>query len=371
MRALALACVLASGCVTWRGPFAPGLDAPRGEAAVSIVLLGEAGLTGRRAHATADAVTQVLGRGDAVALLLGDHRAHRLDARGRPRPDEGEAPVMRAVASVPSVAIAGAAEAGTKAPGIGTVAVRIGKTGTPRVISRCEARTCELVPEDDMHDDRLELVVLDIGAWRRAKLGDDDALARIEALLDALARTPAKVPRVLVTYLPIEGGFEHGLGALAGPSATFHNLPARVQEAIASGMFVGTIAGGEHAIHATHDVGRAVQRTDKTWLAQPVWQVVSGNASSPAGGHGTAWRKTKLARGVGFQPELATDRMGFAVIELGEAEATLDVYARRNRKWWRARTALALHPLAHRGARRAPRMPPCMRCDEVPSSDRR
>jgi hypothetical protein len=115
-----------------------------------------------------------------------------------------------------------------------------------------------------------------------------------------------------------------------------------------------------------------VQRTDKTWLAQPVWQVVSGNASSPAGGHGTAWRKTKLARGVGFQPQLATDRIGFAVIELGdEANATLDVYSRKHRKWWRARTTLELHPTAYRGARKAPRMPPCMRCDEVPSSDRR
>jgi len=103
-----------------------------------------------------------------------------------------------------------------------------------------------------------------------------------------------------------------------------------------------------------------------------VWQVVSGHAAGPVAGHGVGWRRTKLAQGTGFRPELATDHHGFAVLEIGESDrATLDVYARKHRRWWRARTRLELAPQRFHGPRDAPSMVPCMRCDEVPATDRR
>lgn len=368
-RLLAAWPLVAGGCATWRGPFEPGLDAPA-PAGVSLVLLGEAGLVGRSGEPTADAVRQVLGRADATVILLGDHVPHVLDGMGRPKAKPGATPVAAALPRDPDrrIAVGGASEPKPS----GSSVVRIGKDGRANVVSRCEARSCELVAGDDGERALLELVVLDLETWRRAPVGNDDALSEIEALLELLARTTTEVPRVLVTYMPVEGGFEHGLGALTERSASFHDLPQRVQQAIQQGMFVGVIAGAEHAVHATTDVGRTIMRTDKVWPVAPVWQVVSGHAAGPRAGHGVGWRRTKLAQGTAFRPELATDHHGFAVLEVGESDrATLDVYARKHRRWWRARKQLTLAPQRFHGPRDAPSMVPCMRCDEVPATDRR
>jgi hypothetical protein len=369
--ALAAACWLA-GCVSTRGAFEPGMGAPPA-GGVSLVLLGEAGVTGRSGEASAAALRELLRPGDpALVVLLGGQAAHRLDARGRPRASDGVAPVL-AIAREhgAAVAITGAAERriDPRAATPSTV-IRVAADGRARVVSSCAARSCTLAL-DEPGDDVLELVVLELGTWRHAALGDDP-LADLDGLLDALARSPSTVPRVLVRELPVEGGLEHGLGALGGPTATFHNLPPRLQRALQEGAFVGVIAGGEAGVHATHNVGRAIQRTDKTWLHTPVWQVVSGHAAGPAAGHGVAWRRTALARGVGFRPELATARRGFAVLTIGEhGTATLDLYAHRRRKWSRARTELPLQVSSPSGPRDAPSMTPCMRCDEVPSGERR
>ncbi|MBC8070200.1 MAG: hypothetical protein IAG13_17840, partial [Deltaproteobacteria bacterium] len=297
----------------------------------------------------------------------------RVDARGRPRAAQGAAPVTDAAREHGSViSIAGVAERQGQAPASssGSAVLRIDRDGHVRTVSRCEARSCSL-NSDGATDDVLELVVLELAAWRTAPIGDDDPLARIEGLLDALSAASSTIPRVLVLELPVEGGLEHGLGALGSPTATFHNLPSRLQQAVQDGVFVGVIAGGEAGVHATHNVGRAIQRTDKTWLRSPVWQVVSGRASGPVAGHGAWWRHTALARGVGFRPELATLARGFAVLTVGiRDDATLDVYVLRRRTWWRARVQLPLSVTPPSGPRDAPNMAPCMRCDEVPPGER-
>ncbi len=373
--------VSATGCMLGHGDFDRGL-APPVDGAVMIAVIGGAGGQGWAAPGTAAALTQVLDRaratgGRPVVVLPGDFSPHRR-ARGHDTAAAGPSPVVAAAIAPPPnvlIALAGLAERhhahGPVAP-TPTAVVRIDADGRGEILSRCESGACELVTT--AAPGLVDLVALDLEPWRVPPPGGDAAQARVDSLLAAIAAAPGDTPRVLVLSLPVEGAHETGLGAQFGALATFHSLPPSLQRSIASGMFVGVIAGGERSLHVSPDLGGAIQRSVRTWLPAPMWQVVAGNASDPA--RGRIARRSAWRNGVGHLPPASSFRPGFAAVHVGtDGRVTIDLYirrrvARRGERWQTHRTTVPLRPAPHPPVAGTRRLTPCLRCDDVPANER-
>ncbi len=388
--ALALA-----GCVTHRGPWRDGpAPAPTDRDAITLVALGGAGYGGRAAQHNARALERVLAdsraRGrPATVLWLGD--AAGSNPLGKPRCSErGERWTKKGVRELTDVVRAHVASGGTslgvpgaaewhcgalsdRTPPIAWTApalVRIGADGRPQVASRCDAERCTIEPAPSTA--QVELVLLDLWPW----LGPADVphadreVARAVSLVEALPRGAGTPPRVLVLYLPVEGALSRGRGGRGRPLATFHLLPPAVQTAVAAGDFVGVIAGGEHGQYAVQDVGWGIRRTDKVWLAKPVWQVVSGAVADANERPGAAFRRSWAAHSIGYEPNVRTDHAGFTVVRIDDrgAEAVLGADVRG--RWEHARVALPLSVEPHPKQGPAPVMAPCLLCPSVPAPER-
>jgi len=389
-----LGCALAlAGCVTHRGPWHDGPAPPAEPEAVTIVALGGAGRGGAAAEHSAEALDRVLAdsraRGrPATVLWLGDAVAS--NPLGVPRcPDAGEAwtrdgirDLARVVrehvaAGGASLGVPGAAEwrcgaatAGAPLTWTAPALVRIDDRGRATVASGCDAKGCSIAKTQTPA--RLELVLLDLWPWMRPNdvVDAPGRVARTEALLAALPHGESMPPRVLVLVLPIEGALARGQGGRGRPLATFHNLPPVVQDAILGGEFIGVIAGGEHAQYTARDVGWPIRRTEKVWLRQPVWQVVSGAVADANARPGAAYRRSAVAHGIGWEPAVRTDHPGFTVVSVADDGAQAVLSARVRRRWQHARVALPLSVAPHPRQGAAPVMAPCLRCTSVPANER-
>lgn len=377
---LALAC----GCAASYGRFERGVAEPPKDS-VAIAVLGGAGARGPAEDETARAVSDVLAASrtadrDGVVLLVGDFAPHRY-ARGRGRRSKGlgASPVVTSAVAASSrvgtrFAVRGVAERHHAAGNIEPVAhalVRIGANGRGNTLSRCEGKTCTVTAPES--PGLVDLVVLDLEPWRLPSKGDAAALARIDALLAAIAAMPADTPRILVLSRPLEGAHETGLGSQtsrgSGAAATYHLLPPALQRHIQAGMFVGVIAGGERSLHLSRDLTGAIQRSDRVWLRAPVWQVISGNASDPSAGRVS--RRAIWRGGIANQPEVTTFAPGFAVVRVdGTENVTIDLVARRRGRWETARATLPLRPAAHPSETAVRELNPCPFCPGKQSGER-
>ncbi|MBX7083772.1 MAG: hypothetical protein K1X88_31470, partial [Nannocystaceae bacterium] len=244
--------------------------------------------------------------------------------------------------------------------------VRVRAGGSTEVISSCADDRCSV--RDDAAPGLVDLVLLDLQPWYRAGgKADDAAVARAMSLVESVARQPSHSLRVLALSVPVEGGFELGLGSNLDPIATFHLLPPALQQALIDGVFDGVIAGSERALHLQRDLSPAIARTDKVYLRRPLWQLVSGNAADPSAGR--LARRLRWVHGVGLQPEYASFAPGFAVLHLHDGPPRATLVAWRRRRWVTATIALPRAGAAP-GPRVLPGMTPCLRCTAVPSTDK-
>lgn len=360
------AVAIATGCTVPRGLGRAGLpEAPRD--AVAIAIVGGAAGDGADATHTASALHDQLGAArfsdrDAIVLLPGGYATSGTSTPpvvAQVVADTGRVGTRFAIASPTEPKNTGAIRSTTCA------LVRVGADGRGETLSTCEGTRCTIAapPMPGVVD----LVLLDLGSWWTATGDTANANARRESLLAAIDRTDT-TPRILVLAEPVEGAFERGSGAQRQRHATFHTLPAELREAIAAGVFVGIIAGGERSTHATADLGPVIQRSDRTWLTKPVWQVVSGNATDPVRGRGG--RRSLWQRGTLFVPDVAAFSGGFAVAWIHGDQVDLDVVAREGRRWRSGRVTLPLRPAAKPQPAAMPHLAPCPRCADFPVNER-
>jgi hypothetical protein len=286
------------------------------------------------------------------------------------------AELAAAVKGRPSYAIPGEAEwrCGTvDAPGpwarpAAQYVVRLGSDGTHRVVLTCTAEGCEAAPGPEAP--LCELVFVDLVPWiaSRATPSQEPVLAALDHLVVALGE-PAAAPRILVSHYPIEAAGFHGLGG-GDPDSTIHLWPPALREAIEAGVFVGSLAGHDRSTYATADLADATMRSDKVFLEQPVFEVVSGTASLPDARAATAFRRLRYATGIALLPRVYTPRAGFALVRLDAEQAHAELHAGLGRSWQTARTPIDLQPRRKSVLADTPSMAPCLRCPEKPYPER-
>jgi hypothetical protein len=378
---------LMAGCVTHRGDaWQRVAQQPPAEGGVTLVLLGDAGAPGRAAKQVAQRLAATLAdesaRGrEPVVLWLGNNV---LPSRGHKRcadaatawSREGVAEIAAAVKGHASYAIPGEAEwrcgsvdaAGPWLRPAPHYVVRLGSDGAHAVVLACTAASCERAqgPGDPLVD----LVFVDIVPWIRTNATPSQVpeLAALEQLLDALAE-PASVPRILVSHYPVEAAGYHGLGG-GDPDSTIHLWPPRLREAIGNGTFVGALAAHDRSTYLSPDLADATMRSDRVFLERPMFEVVSGTASIPDGRAAAAYRRARYATGIALLPSVYTPRAGFALVRLGKTAAEAELHAGRGRSWQTARVPIALHPTHASALADTPSMAPCLRCAELPASER-
>jgi hypothetical protein len=355
----------AAGCAAPHGLVRPGLPEPPRDA-VAIAIVGGAAGDGPDASATATALRDQLASArasqrDAVVLLPGGWASRN----GPPSPV-----VTQVLAATERVGTRFAITSPSEAPDASAIRptalalVRIDADGRGQTLSTCAGDTCQIAGG---LPGVAELLLVDLGPWWAQDERSPQAVRRLVSLLAAIDRSDP-TPRILVLAEPVEGAFERGAGAQTRRHATFHTLPPALREAIAEGLFVGVVAGGERSTHATADLGPVIQRSDRTWLRKPVWQVVSGNASNPVLGRGG--RRSLWQRGTLYQPELASFSGGFAVAWIHANRIDLDVVARHRRGWRHGRLSLPLRPATRIEPSVVPHLAPCPRCTDLPASER-
>lgn len=354
-----------AGCSVPRGLSQAGLPEPPRDA-IAIAIVGGAAGDGADATATARALSDRIARAraddrDAIVLLPGGYAN---EGAASPVVAQVVATTERvgtrfAIASPDEPRNAGAIRATTCA------LVRVGADGRGETLSSCDGPRCTIAaaPTPGVVD----LVLLDLGPWWAQNEETAAANARMTSLLGSIDRADT-TPRILVLAEPVEGAFERGAGAQRRRHATFHTLPPVLRDAIATGVFVGVIAGGERSTHATADLGPVIQRSDRTWLAKPVWQVVSGNATDPVRGRGG--RRSLWQRGTLYLPDVASFSGGFAVAWIHGERIDLDVVAHEGRRWRTGRVSLPLRPAAKPQPATMPHLTPCPRCDDFPANER-
>lgn len=386
-----------SGCLTHRGhqwERGPEPTSAGGASRVpSLVVVGEAGSPGRTPAAVARDVEATLAAERAagrtpVVLWLGDVL---LDGRGKldcgaaatpwDRPGvQALSEVVRAHASAGGAAYTLPGEAAYRCgarsslrahtdrpaaqPGVHYV-VDLLRSGDTRIAARCDDGTCS--PLAEAPDARAQLVFVDLTPWiagHRPADRDED-LRSLDALMDALQRTPGP-PRILVANYPIEAAGYHGDGG-GDPDSTVHTLAPAVTEALEAGVFVGAIAGHDRATYASGDISDGTIRSDRVFLPHPVFQVVSGAASQPDVRHG--WRRLRFNSSVALIPERYTPRPGYAVVRLGDQPAAA-LRAYRAGRWQTTTVPLDLEPLPRPSLVKVPSTNPCMRCPQLPYNER-
>jgi hypothetical protein len=412
MGVLAVATALATGCVVHRGPnwqrrAEPAVpnDRPTSGPAFSLVVIGNPGAPGRHAQQVATGLRSVLAAeraaGHAATVLwLGDlvmaEHPDRRDACPDPTgawAREGSHALADTVrehvaAGGQSFAVLGP---GDRRCGLDQVlhqttttgpnpwlmpddhyVLRVGADGRTQVVSTCADGGCTVSPADA--DAVLDLVVVDATVWTGPPAAGDALVRsqasarRLDELVTAAVRSDGP-PRVLVGAVPIEAAGVHGHGGLRS-EATFHNLPPRLAEAIVQGRFIGSIGAYDRALYATADITDAIKRSDKTWVAAPLFQLVSGAASWPDARAAAGRRRLEYFRGNAYRPPIYSDHGGFAVVR-GQADALhLELWARRRGHWETQPLAVPLHPARHPAETASPPMAPCLRCPETPADHR-
>ncbi|MFO7567722.1 MAG: hypothetical protein R6X02_34085 [Enhygromyxa sp.] len=234
--------------------------------------------------------------------------------------------------------------------------LRVAADGAVELASRCDADSCELDPPSA--PPLVELVFLDLSSWVFPELGDETLSARVieqqRSLLDALAAQPGP-PRLLISPIPIESAGARGLGGRR-QRTSFHYLPRFVQEAVAAGIFVGAIGALERDLQLSVDLSNAILRGDRSFIARPIFALVSGSA-------GGAGHTLPTSRGSSLLPDAWSEHPGFARILIGPEHARLGLHARVGGRWREAALTLPLDPAPLPGLRQSPTIQPCPSCD--------
>jgi hypothetical protein len=395
------ASILLAGCVAHRGAgWERSAPLPQPGAA-SLIVLGDAGAAGRTAARVADELARALAQEPrAIVLWVGDsvlparECARRLEcpavrtAWSRDGSRELAAVVRRHVErGGKSFGISGdfdwrckhagqligAEPSGTPpfAMPTGHYVVRVGTDGSAVVTTRCDAKGCARA--ESRGAALVDLVMVDVVPHVRpgaATPAAREAQARaLDRLLDVLAGA-AGPPRVLVSQVPVEAANEHGLGGI-DPVATWHNLPPRLRAALQDGTFVGAISALDRASYVEPDLGPAIQRSDKAFVAAPIWQVVAGASSRPNARAAAAGRRTRFARGIAYVPDLMSDHPGFAIVRVGPTRTDVVLRVRKGRSWRSGVMSVPTRPPANPREIATVPMQPCLRCAEVPAAERR
>ncbi|PRQ09237.1 hypothetical protein ENSA7_12270 [Enhygromyxa salina] len=240
-------------------------------------------------------------------------------------------------------------------PGVAYV-VRVSEAGEAALVSSCDLDACTIAPPAD--DTLIELVALDFSFWHYPALAGEDlsaaVLAQQAALLDALAAQPAR-PRVLLSPIPVESAGAHGVGGRL-QRAGYRYLPKFVQEALADGLFVGVVGALERNLQVSEDLSNAIYRSARTFVAKPIFEVVSGSA-------GGAKPTPRTSRGDTLLPDLESEHVGFARVIVADERVYLRVHARVAGRWRVAGIELPLVPAPLPNLREPPTIQPCHSCD--------
>ena len=242
-------------------------------------------------------------------------------------------------------------------PGVAYV-LRVSEAGQVTLASSCELDSCTLTPPAD--DTLLELVALDFSFWHYPELAGEDlsaaVLAQQAALLQALAAAPPR-PRVLLTPIPVESAGAHGLGGRLQRTA-YRYMPEFVQRALADGLFIGVLGALERDLQVSEDLSNAIIRGARSFVAKPIFEVVSGSA-------GGAKHTPPTSRGESLLPDLVSEHLGFARVLIAGEQVHLRVHARVGGRWRVAGMQVPLHPEPLPALREPPTIQPCQSCDPV------
>ncbi len=361
--------------------------------AVSLLLLGEAGFPGRTAKLVAAEVERTLAaRREAgvpvVLLWLGDaigDACAPAAAWSRPgvaqlarvaRTHQGSGGGSFAVLGVhewrcgaPELTLRTGADIQPWLQPAANYVLRIERDGRAAVASTCSNQLCAV--DAPGPDALVDLVLVDTAAWQgppppALRAAADASLAQQQALLAALEAAPPQpsVPRLLVSHHPIETAGAHGQGGLFPDSAfSLHSEPLR--RAIDGGLFAGALSGHDRTLSATADIFDATKRSSRFWLKQPVFQVVSGATARPDGPRGGR-RGWVFYQGQALQPDLLTNRAGFAELLVSPDDFAAQLHQRKHGRWRAARLTIPRGRPPHPAETPSPVMDPCLRCDPRP-----
>jgi hypothetical protein len=254
--------------------------------------------------------------------------------------------------------------------------VDLAPTG-PRVHTPCyrspDAETLPLdqvaCPHDEPDEDaQVRLLFIDETLWFHQQWDDNSdeverTLAQLDAIVDAIPQNP-KVPYLLVSHFPIESEGIHGFGSWK-LHTTFHHHPKSVQRAIADGRIEGVIAGLEGNLQFVDDLGLAVKRSARTWLDEPVFQVVSGAAGDPDRRHRMTIRAQRRQSSIALKNDRFTQRAGFVHLHGDSQSLTVELQARVGGTWSTTSSEVQLNRPAHPPRTLAPPLAPCRDCDPV------
>jgi len=372
---LGLSLLLATGGCRHRGPWAEPAPIPDA-AAVELLVLGQP-RDGAATRAVRDELDRTLatsraqGRASIIAWLGSDLGHRGPDAGGRCPPPAP--PSDSALAELGAlVESAGASAWGLpgpdglrcarealpyRQPGLNYV-VRIHSSGAVELASSCAGPVCTLTAPSD--DTLVELALLELGPWHYPELASADELdvliAQQTSLLAALAAAP-RVPRVLLSSIPVDSAGVHGLGGRLQRTG-YRYLPPPVQAALAEGLFVGAIGALERSLQVSADLSHAVHRNARTYLARPVFGVVSGAA-------GGASHTIPTSRGDALLPDIETEHPGFVRLLISPDEVQVRVHARVAGRWRETGISVALDPAPLPALRTPPTIQPCSSCDPL------
>ncbi len=236
--------------------------------------------------------------------------------------------------------------------------VRVLESGAIELPWSCAGERCELQPASEAV--RVELVFLELSPWLFPELATPDLDAVLAAeqreLLRALAAAPPpRSPRILVSPIPVESAGTRGLGGRK-QRTSFRYLPEPVQDALAAGLFVGTIGALERDLQVSADLSNAIARGDRSYVEAPIFALVSGAA-------GGAGHTLPTSRGFSLLPDLWSEHAGFARVLIGATTASVQLHARVAGRWRQAAVEVPLAPAPRGSLREPPTIQPCPSCD--------
>lgn len=342
---------------------------------LNLIVLGNAEDTGRTAFHVATRLRHVLAEQPSTSIVLSTGTTVDRHRRACTEIDPSSAPLFEVVTDLRDRGGFAFAVPGERALHCPTnqgpwdrpasqFVVQANLQGDAWVTTRCDAEGC--VHEDGPDDAVISLVMLDMTAWLASHPQQTSQDQAMERLLVDLRTRSSTVPKILVSHVPVEAAGRHGLAG-ATPDATFHQLPPSVQAAVVDGLFVGVIAGRDHASYADPDLSNAIKRADRRWITQPVFEVVSGTASgtSPIGNH------TRVRTSSAFIPDVWTTAPGFAVVHINQTQqASITVHGRHANRWETATIDVTLDPQVHPVETPSPPLSPCLWCRPVPPNER-
>lgn len=411
----AIGLLLATGCVAHRGAWRPSLTAhpttPRTDAPqVELVLLANLSPEDRGARAVAERVAERiaddrprvvlwLGNVASVPLRSSTPRALSRGPRCLPPADAWASPA----ASMLAEAVRPLHERGRSHAAVGVLDHRCGHRealaddahpwalsgdhsvlrvfgdGTTRVRATCDSGSCWATRSTEVPaaPPLADLVVVDLGPWLHprtepeAKRQDELRVQELEALASLVTETPvgAGPPRLLVSSVPVEAAGEHGLGTM-WPDGTFHTLPPALRELLVEGYFVGVLSAHDRSLSASPDLFDAIKRADRAWLRRPLFQVQAGAVSRPNRRAAMALRPRRIRESQAYRAPVLSDHAGFAVVQLRPDDATIELHARKGRRWQTTSLEVSLRPEPHPIRTPSPHMAPCRDCPPIPASER-